>query len=344
MMTSNPRCEILKKRLTELYEDYAAVVNQLGRTLGAVDETHLERQMAELEARIEEWDEKIRLCELGAIQAAAQQRRKHLESDIPKINFTEVFEVLTQITERTKAEQGGAALLMLQNAHAMGGTLCMGRVKRLLSEGTSDFRHYEIGLTSGDRLDPWTVMRRLGSYLGCAPPEVEASPLQLQDYVQSLRSTLEGSVQCGSIILLEIRTWDHHTLPTVFLPWFVRDFWTPLVQRLPDIARKNPLVTVICVIVAHTPVQMADFDPALQCCGDAFDPAKLLPLSLRCWEQAEIYDWLIRYSGLGAPAIGVEPTQIATMAERIYLAAGNGQPMSVRQTLLDAIEEYYVAH
>ena len=343
-MTSNPRYVILKKRLTQLYEDYDAVVNQLGRTLGAVDETRLERQMAELEVRIEEWEERVRLCELGAVQATAQQRRKHLESAIPKINFTEVFETLAQITERAQAEQGGAALLMLQNAHAMGGELCMGRVKRLLSEETSDFRHYEIGLTSGDRLDPWTVMRRLGGYLGCAPPEAEASPLQLQDYVQSLRSTLEGSVQCGSIVLLEIRTWDHHTLPTVFLPWFVRDFWTPLVQRLPDIARKNPLVTVICIIVAHTPVPMADFDPALQCCDDTFDPTKLLPLPLRCWEQVEIYDWLLRYSGLSAPEIGVEAAQFAAMAERIYLAAGNGQPMSVRQALLDAIEEYYNVH
>lgn len=343
-MTQSPCCQILKDSLAQLWEDYAAAYRQLGQVLDAVTRQRIKRQIEDLDIEIAELDEKIRLCELGATQAAAQQRRKHLESDIPKINFTEVFEVLTQITERTKAEQGGAALLMLQNAHAMGGTLCMGRVKRLLSEGTSDFRHYEIGLTSGDRLDPWTVMRRLGSYLGCAPPEVEASPLQLQDYVQSLRSTLEGSVQCGSIILLEIRTWDHHTLPTVFLPWFVRDFWTPLVQRLPDIARKNPLVTVICVIVAHTPVQMTDFDPALQCCDDTFDPAKLLPLPLRCWNQNEIRDWLIRYSGLGAPAIGVEPAQIATMAERIYLAAGNGQPMSVRQTLLDAIEEYYDAH
>ncbi len=343
-MPSNPRCQILKDSLTQLWEDYAAAYGQLGQALDAVTRQRIKRQIEDLDIEIAELDEKIRLCELGAVQATAQQRRKHLESAIPKINFTEVFETLAQITERAQAEQGGAALLMLQNAHAMGGELCMGRVKRLLSEETSDFRHYEIGLTSGDRLDPWTVMRRLGGYLGCAPPEAEASPLQLQDYVQSLRSTLEGSVQCGSIVLLEIRTWDHHTLPTVFLPWFVRDFWTPLVQRLPDIARKNPLVTVICIIVAHTPVPMADFDPALQCCDDTFDPTKLLPLPLRCWEQVEIYDWLLRYSGLSAPEIGVEAAQFAAMAERIYLAAGNGQPMSVRQALLDAIEEYYNVH
>jgi hypothetical protein len=74
-MTSNPRCEILKKRLTELYEDYAAVVNQLGRTLVAVDEMHLKRQMAELEARIEDWEARICLCVLGATQTAAQAVR-----------------------------------------------------------------------------------------------------------------------------------------------------------------------------------------------------------------------------------------------------------------------------
>ncbi len=344
-MSSNRRCEILKQHLDQLYEEYNAVVGQLGYTLNAGDRERLKQQKAHLDNEIEEYEEELSLCKLGAAEAMAQQRHRHLESFIPRIDFTEVFDTLTHITNRIQAEQGGAALLMLQNAHSMGGQWCIQRMKQFLSERTGDFRHYEIGLASGDRLDPWTFMRRLGGYLDCAPPGVaEGSPLQLQDYARSLSQTLEGAVQYGSIVLLEIRTWDHLALPGVFLPWFVREFWTPLVQRLPVIIQKNPLVTVICVVVALTPVQMEAFDPAMQCCDEDFDPAKMLPLPLRCWKQAEIYDWILRYSGLGASAIGVAPAQIAAMAESVYLASENGKPSQAYQALLNAIEEYYDSH
>jgi hypothetical protein len=148
-------------------------------------------------------------------------------------------------------------------------------------------------------------------------------------------------LQYGSIVLLEIRTWDHLALPDVFLPWFVSEFWEPLVQRLPGITREKPLVTVICVVVALTPVRLENLDPALQCCSDNLDPTKILPLPLRSWQQAEIHDWLLRYSGLGKPPIEVDPAQITTMAERVYLASNGGCPNPARHALLEAVEEYY---
>ena len=187
LVSSSRRCEILKKRLTQLYEDFDAAVNQVGRVLNAVDEMHLERQIAELGANIDKWEEKVRLCKLGAAQATAQHQytdpesdrqtttqrcRKILEADIPKIDFTEVLDTLTQITNRIRAEQGGAALFMLQNANSMGGQLCVQRMQQLLNEQTRDFRHIEIGQAMGDRLDSWTVMRKLGEYLNCAPPNL----------------------------------------------------------------------------------------------------------------------------------------------------------------------------
>ncbi|MGC9395376.1 MAG: hypothetical protein ACP5J4_11025 [Anaerolineae bacterium] len=358
-MSSSRRCEILKEHLTRLYEDYNAVVGQMGRVLGALDETHLERQMAELEAKIEVWEEKVRLCELGAAQATAQHQytdpesdrqtttqrcRKILEANIPKIDFTEILDTLTQITNRIRAEQGGAALFMLQNANSMGGQLCVQRMQQLLNEQTRDFRHIEIGQAMGDRLDSWTVMRKLGEYLNCAPPNVaEVSPLHLKEYARTLGERLEGAVQYGSVVLLEIRTWDDLVLPDVFLPWFVHEFWVPLVQRLPFIVQKKPRVTVIGVIMAQTPVQMEAIDPALQCCSDTFDPTKMLPLPLRYWEEAEIRDWILDYSGLGDPAVGVELVQIETMAKRIYTFS-KGEPTRVHQALLEAIEGYYNTH
>jgi len=71
-MTSSRRCETIKKRLTQLYEDYDAVVGQMGRVLSVVEETHLKRHLEELETKIEEWEEKVRRCELDATQTEAQ--------------------------------------------------------------------------------------------------------------------------------------------------------------------------------------------------------------------------------------------------------------------------------
>ena len=344
MTLDDPRCRILREARAQLLGEYAAAWGQYNQELSHAVMWRLKQTIDSLDVELTELDERIRSCELGP-EKAWDDRRRHLESCIPNINYTEVFDALDRILKHTRDQRGGAALVMLQNAHAMGGTWCLERMRRLLSEQTSDFRHYQIGQTPGERLDSWTVMRRLGSYLGCAPSaSTAAASVQLQDYAQILQTTLEGAVQFGTVVLLEITTWDSLALPHAFLPWFISEFWAPLVRRLPSIIQRSPFVTVMCVVVAFTPVQVDSFDPALRCCSDAFDPTKLLPLPLRSWEQTEIQDWLYHYSGLGAPSQGIDLMQIQAMAEQVYLASEMGKPQLTREALLDALKHYYVGH
>jgi hypothetical protein len=67
------------------------------------------------------------------------------------------------------------------------------------------------------------------------------------------------------------------------------------------------------------------------CTGDQFCREKILELPLESWEEAEIRDWLILFSGLNTC---LNENQITTMAKNIYLASNAGQPSSVYTQLM----------
>jgi len=335
----------LNRHLDRLYEEWERVYDQMGRTWDERQLLLLERQAEALERRIKGFEEKVGPCEVGSSPQAARRRYLHWERYIPEINFTEVLRLIEDVFRRFEGTPGGAALFLLQNAHSMGGRWCVERVRRLLSEKTADFKHYEIGLSPGDRLDAWTLLRRLGEYVGSELPPVdqdaEYDELAIRNYARVIGQKIVGSLQSGSVVFVELRTWDASSLQSYFLPWFVQDFWASLVRQLSLVVHKHPLVNFIGMIVVETPIPEGGLAVDLCCTQEQFSGEKALPLPLRLWTLEEIRRWLFSFSGLTAPSIGVEAQAIERMAQNIHEASGGGQPELVYTALMTTLEHYF---
>jgi len=343
-LSSDRMYQILNKQRDRLYEEYEAVLDQMGRTLEDRQALILKRQAEHLEREIDDIEDKISRYEMRSSEQARRHRDLQWDRDIPKINFAEALRLVGDVFSQFVEAQGGAALFLLQNAHSMGGRWCVERVKRLLSEETADFKHYEIGLLPTDRLDAWTLLRRLGEYVGSEPPPVEQDTkydeLAVRQYAQVIGRKIEGSLQSGSVVFVELRTWDASSLQSNFLPWFVQDFWVSLVRRLPDVRPKYPLVRFVGMIVVQTPIPEGGLAEGLCCTQERFSGEKALPLPLRSWTLAEIRHWLFSFSGLTAPPIEVKAQEIERMAQSIYDASGGGQPELVYSALKKTLDHY----
>jgi hypothetical protein len=120
------------------------------------------------------------------------------------------------------------------------------------------------------------------------------------------------------------------------LPWFVENFWCPLVRQLPDTALKAPLVRIMFIIVANAAVAPEVLAPELRCTKEGFDSTKALELPLERWEERDIWTWLITYSGLRA---SLTPEQIKVTANYLYASSDNGSPNLVYRHLMQILSE-----
>ena len=326
----------LMDRQEALLKEYQSVNDQWCGELSDANREKLEKQLANLDQKIAAIDAQLD----GTLNP--KQWLEKLPSLIPNINFTEVEEVLVKITERMKAEQGIAALLMLQDAPAMGGDFCIERMKRFLKTEERPFIHRKIGQPPGSRFDPDTFVRGLGRELGCDMPHAgQVAQIQLTEYAKLLRQTLVNGLQSGCVTLLEIQTCDHVSLPGDFLPWYIREFWIPLVQQLPDVIQTKRRFIILCTISVSNQLKIDDVAPEIRCCDGVFDPVKLLSLQLKCWRQDEILNWLLDYARLDT-SIGLEMEKIEAIAEYVFFASHQGLPTIVPNLLLKAVEEHYL--
>jgi len=340
-MSPDQILQIKRRRLHQLEKEYAAAATQWEGTLEERQRVILKAQMDHLEHQIQELAQEI--DRLGTPSQSKNDRRSHWEEYLPEIDFGEIVRLVAPILGQITTDPGGAALFLLQNAHTMEGGLCIERMRRLLVDKTADFKPYPIGLTPADQLDAWTFLRLLGEHVGCAPPavdhETERDAQGVRTYAETIKETILRSLRCGSVVFVDLRTWDCLSLAG-FLPWFLKDFWRPLVQHLPAVIEQHGMVTLVCAIVAHPPIPADCLTADLCCTEETFDSEKILDLPLRPWTIGEIKLWLLRFSELTAPPIGLDPAAIERMARSIHRAS-KGKPDSIRYALLRELEERF---
>lgn len=334
--------QVLEKHLAQLYAQYEAAYLQLGRTLSDADKVKIEEEVAHIEQEIEKAEAKLRDLEL----AHGPRSRRHLDwtTHLPKINFSEAVEIFERIVERLDLEEGGAAFFLLQDCHSMGGKWCVARLKEMLD--TSDFRYYPIEFSPEARLDERGLLSRLGQYLGCDPfPDEQDQELYLEAvraYAQTVIRKICTSLQSGTVIFIELKVWDMLCLEERFLPWLLRELWVPLVRdEWPRTMEDYPLAKLFIVVSAHSAFTSGYLPPSLASTADQFDREKIVELPLRAWTPEEIRRWLLKFSGLTDPQIGIKSPEIKQMAKLIHEASGNGQPMLVYAALMDEFEKHF---
>lgn len=333
--SSDIKRETLESYLGQLYKQYEASYGQLSRTLSDADAVKIKQQIATLEQEIQETEAKLRQLE----SSSGDTNRRHLnwQASLPEINFEEAVKTFQQIVSQFGWE-GGAALFLMQNAHLMGGKWCVARLRGLLK--AADFKHYEIEFAPEARLDAESLLSRLGQYVGCEPiqeiQDAEQYAQAIRQHTRTVVGKICDSLQNGSVVFIELRLWDTLCLQDRFLPWFLHDFWIPLVHdEWQAIVQKHPMVKFIAVIVANTPISSGGLPASLCCTQHRFDQAKVLELPLQAWTLDEIRTWLYVFSGLGLAKL-----QIEQMATVIYQASGNGQPALVHTALMEALDKH----
>jgi Effector-associated domain 2/inactive STAND len=263
----------------------------------------------------------------AAHSGSTNQRGIYLEDVMHEIDYTEVKAFLDG-GERLHAEDGFAALCLIQNSTAMGGKWCLKRIQGWLHKKGPTPNEVFISPSEGEIIDAHFILKRLAAKFDGPHPTAT-----LDSYTQSIIQRICGSIYIGGRLLIVIRQWEDFTDREATLEWLLNDFWRPLVRTFRQ-SENRTRARLLVVVMADEEIPQQDADG--HCCGlDDFDSEKIVRLQLRAWQKKELVDWLIDY---WAEQLKLTRAQVNTLAEKMYNASVNGNPLTIyelaRQRLL----------
>lgn len=320
------------RRLNHSWRDLATILEippyeqaqfaQGGEGLGIWDWLEARQQLVMLPLALEEIDR----ADLARIFTSEQKSDDYnrlylnLQSKLPKIDFKSLEPTLNKLLAHS--EQGCAALLLLQNSYTMGGEWCTARIRVLLQDQTSDFKHWPVSFDPRERTDKLAVLQGLASYMNLAPQQDQS----LEAFAQAVIETMMGSLQSGSIVFIELKKWEYLEPGPQVLDWFM-EFWQAIVDALAEASQHLRQIKIFALIVADPRLPQQHIKAEYQCSARQFEKTKILELRLKKWTLRDIQDWMGAYSGLTAP-------QIDRIARKIH-GATQGLPSAVARALLE---------
>jgi hypothetical protein len=321
--------QILEKRLEELFQELEAVMQQMGQTLSEVEKNRLERQKESIDQQIDKTADELSALEHKFQGTAIEDTDFNktyldLESKLLEIDFRELEETIRLIL-RDHRDDGCAAMLLFQRSARMGGEWCAARIRELLRRETIDgrFRHIPLEFQPSEHADGKVLLRRLGQNLG-----IEPGSRDLQDFSQLVVQKLCGSLQGGSVIMIDCRRCDYLSREPGIFNWLLKEFWRDIVRGLSAVGKKYYEVKVILLLFIDDTLPEGCIT-ADQCCTFGnFKKDKLLEICLTEWTRGDIKKWIARYSGLS-----LGRAQVDTMADKVYRST-DGLPSLVAHELL----------
>lgn len=329
------RREALENAQKQLAAQYEAALMQSVTAVDAVVQekgrqqtTLIEGQMAEIQRQLDEWV-------LAAPNPASSRdlgrdaSRVHdlLLARIHKIDFRQVERAVRDLLD-ADADAGRAALLMFRRCDELAGRLCAARIREILKAETDSgkFQYKSIPFRPGDRNSADALLRRLAGHLG-----LDIADLSHSEQLDLITTTLCGSLQPGSIVLLDIGDCDYltHDDPAS-LQWVITEFWQKLLADLKSAVHRLPgTVTVMALLFFDGDLPDGALADEQCCCAHDFERERLLEIELKPWTRREVEDWLTRW---GLPeSYSVEKTRL--LAEIIMDVTG-GSPTQIENQLL----------
>lgn len=204
--------------------------------------------------------------------------------------------------------------------------MLISKIKDKFKRQTRNFRHIKIELSHGGNNSEYALLERFAGYLNYQAE----STLTNKKYIEKIITKICQSLQTGSIIFIEINKWDILESQEKLIPWFVDEFWIPLIQQCQITTQQKELrrVKFIAVIDSESQLSSKCTNLPYYCCQNNFDSKKMLRLPLNFWTQLDIQEWLDCYSGLQKPA-----SEIDLIAKQIYNKTMNGVPSMVCEAL-----------
>jgi hypothetical protein len=131
--------------------------------------------------------------------------------------------------------------------------------------------------------------------------------------------------------------WDTTGLLERFLPWFLRDFWEPILMTIPGIAAQYPWVKFVTIIVVRESLS-EQLPSNVYCLKESFDPKKFVELPLHFWSQDDIIQWLYKFGNLMGDPINLSVDQVENLARVIYKIS-DGVPHLIQDALMERLQK-----
>jgi hypothetical protein len=326
--------DIKEKHVGFLYQKLEAAYAQKSSTLSHVDQLSINEQIAQLETEIQQAEKELSELELTLISSHNHHRHLHWDDHLPHIDFRIATEWFRHVLDDFP-DEGGAAAFLIQNSNTMGGQWLVRRMRAFFDTPgeTIDFKRYSIVFQSFEQLNPADFLKKIGERVGIRPSTDDTLV-----YSSEIITRICQSLQSASVVFIEVEIWQNIAQREDFIAWFLQDFWAALIRHWRQSPQQLPMIRLMTVIVANSPVP-DDCFRHLRCTCDQPRSEHLLELPLERWQEQDIRNWLFRYSGLTNRSIGITRAQIDQMARNIYETSDNGLPASVRNALLRVLEQ-----
>jgi len=324
---------IKEKYRAGLVKQYAGAYDDLNTNLDQSQRPVIEERIRQVAAKIKEVEEEIRALKLAsADESQVLQSQVYRESfnswedNLHRIDFSKVNKSLRSIYDRLDGKSG-SALFLLQNSNAMGGKWGIKAIRDRLQDLGKDWYpplEYAFPLhRSIHQADFLSEVAQKFNYQMSGDTE--------QKIITDLIEKIYGALYGGQVFLIQIEI-PQLDAKSTFLDWFVNQFWCPLVRRLPTVSQTSPLVKIFAVVTVRGSVNKTCLSDELICPNRQFDGEKILNLPLQKWTEADICNWLVSFSGLMSPAIGMTKPEVENMARSIYQVS-EGRPSDVYHEL-----------
>ncbi|MBR8835876.1 MAG: hypothetical protein DSM106950_18105 [Stigonema ocellatum SAG 48.90 = DSM 106950] len=326
MSFTDTKIQEIQTDIEVLKSGYKALKQQSRNAIDTLERQRLDRKANDIEVEALVKEEELK--ELKASQGQNSHNRNYLnlEQELSKFDFTEAVKIFEDIIDKFPPN-GGGALFLLQNSFSMGGERCCVRLRELLRSRTREgnFKHYPTKLSYSEPNEVG-LLRRLAGYLN-----VKSQPEYREQCAQEIIRKIHNSVpESGHIIFIEVTEYDYLFEQEHILPWFLENFWVPLVQELSNTAKNYRRVQFVGLIVADSTIPSKCLPTSICCTTQEFSYEKIIELPLKKCTYDEIEKWLDLLSG--------RPTdEVNRMTKVIYDASEKGKPDLVYRKLIQSL-------
>ncbi len=326
-----------RKYRENLFRQYAAAYEGLGSSLDQSQHPVFNEKIQLLEKKIREVDNEIKYLECNSPNTDAVKKSKiyrelfaDWEQNLHRIDFFKVNRNLTTICTEIEDSEG-AALFLLKNSNAMGGKWCVQKIIKHIQNLGNWYPLIEFSFSNRPTISHTDFL-----YDAAKTFEVKIDQVPEQQIINNLIDKIYLALTGGGNIFMMQISIPYLDANSTFLDWFVNCFWCPLIQRMPMASNKSPLVKIFAVITVRGAVHKQCLPDTLLCNKPPFAKDKILEMPLQKWEEKDIFKWLIKFSGLMLPAVGMSVLEVELMAKTIYQVT-EGRPSDVYDELMNAM-------
>ncbi|MFN0087261.1 MAG: hypothetical protein ACKVX9_17870 [Blastocatellia bacterium] len=324
----------LENRRIDLVSKRKRANDQWRSTLNEADKVSLDNQIRQFDQEIEGIDKECgeldaKLTKLDAIEDPTNHLHRMLETDLHRIDYTEVKKVIQDLIARSDSE-GAAALFLVQKSLAFQGDLCLQAIDEELRPHSFHAIHrHPVKFAHHELKDCRNLLDRIAGRFGVeGAEEIAGDP---KEYADRIIRKICSAVFIGSVILIEIYSWDDFQEDDAVCGWFMKHFWEPLIAAFREHPEREN-AKLLVMLFANGPC--TEVFLGNHCCPEIdFSSDRVQPLPLRNWRRDEIEAFLKR------GVIRANRTTLQKHTERIFAASENGIPRLICDSLRELILE-----